>query len=277
MIAAVGSYLQARHQNGQWWLRIEDIDPPREIEGAGNAIVSMLAAYGFEWDNLSYQSQRTHLYEAALAQLQFQHLTYPCTCSRRKVAEHLGHPMGPLIYPGICRNRSFPIKERHAIRVRTNKVWIKFQDLLRGAQQYDLEDDSGDFILRRSDGLYSYQLAVALDDVEQEMTEVIRGSDLLDSTPRQIYLQQQLGFSSPVYGHLPVAVNAHGRKLSKQTFAEPVHAKQPVYTLSRVMDFLGHPVPENIREGSLQQFWDWAIGEWSLARIPDTAQIRVAD
>jgi len=277
LIAAVGSYLQARHQDGQWWLRIEDIDPPREAEGASEAIVSLLATYGFEWDQLVYQSQRSQTYDEALAQLQHQHLTYPCTCSRRQIAEQLGQPKGPLIYPGTCRNKSFPAMEQHAIRIRTEQAIIRFEDQIQGTQQFDLDNDSGDFIVRRADGLYSYQLAVALDDVEQEMTEIIRGIDLLDSTPRQMYVQQQLGFRSPRYGHLPVAVNQYGRKLSKQTFADPINKDRPVHTLEKVMNFLGHPVPEEIREGNLQQFWDWAITNWSLSRVPDRTHIPVTD
>ena len=275
LIAALGSYLQARHQHGQWWLRIEDIDPPREVEGASEAIIALLAEYGYEWDTLSYQSQRQHLYEEALVQLQHQHLTYPCTCTRRGLAEQLGHPRGPLIYPGNCRERHFPLTQRHAIRVRTDTARIHFEDQLQGAQRFDLPDEIGDFILRRSDGLFSYQLAVALDDADQGMTEVIRGTDLLDSTPRQIYLQQLLGFTPPVYGHLPVAVNQYGRKLSKQTFAEPLHAEDPVSALSRAMAFLGHEVPEEIQRGSLQSFWDWAIANWSLARVPARLTIPV--
>jgi len=273
LIAAVGSYLQARQQGGQWWLRIEDIDPPREVAGASDAIIALLAAYGFEWDNLSYQSQRARLYEEALAQLQQQHLTYPCTCSRRLLREQLGENPGGWIYPGNCRQRRFPLHERHAVRLLTVGTVIRFEDRLRGPQYCDLEHEGGDFVLHRADGYISYQLAVALDDADQGMTEVIRGSDLLDSTPRQIHVQQQLGWEPPVYGHLPIALGPNGQKLSKQTGARALRPDQPLANLSRAMQFLGHPVPGEIQQATLQAFWDWAIAGWSLARIPEQREI----
>ncbi|MFP4609913.1 MAG: tRNA glutamyl-Q(34) synthetase GluQRS [Thiohalophilus sp.] len=269
LIAAVGSYLQARQQGGQWWLRIEDIDPPREVAGAGDAIIALLAAYGFEWDDLSYQSQRRRLYEEALAQLQQQQLIYPCTCTRRRLREQQGNKPGPLVYPGTCRLRRFPLRDRHAVRVLTSDAVIRFEDRVQGTHCCDLENEVGDFVLHRADGYFSYQLAVALDDAEQGMTEVIRGSDLLDSTPRQIHVQQQLGWNPPAYGHLPIALGANGQKLSKQTGARALRHDQPLGNLSRAMQFLGHPVPEEIQQGTLQRFWDWAIAEWSLARVPD--------
>ncbi|MDZ7804632.1 tRNA glutamyl-Q(34) synthetase GluQRS [Thiohalophilus sp.] len=268
LIAAVGSYLQARHQGGQWWLRIEDIDPPREVEGASEAIMALLAAYGFEWDDLSYQSRRHSHYAEALAQLQHQHLTYPCTCTRRRLREQQGDNPGPLIYPGTCRSHRFPCTDRHAIRVLTTDAVIEFTDRLQGKQICDLEKEVGDFVLRRADGYISYQLAVALDDAEQGMTEVVRGCDLLDSTPRQIHVQQQLGLDSPQYAHLPVVLGPDGQKLSKQTGARPLSPEQPLVPLTHAMQFLGHPVPEELQHGSLQGFWDWAIDNWAADRIP---------
>ncbi|MDZ7662695.1 tRNA glutamyl-Q(34) synthetase GluQRS [Thiohalophilus sp.] len=268
LIAAVGSYLQARQQGGQWWLRIEDIDPPREVEGAAEAIIALLGAYGFEWDDLRYQSRQQSIYAEALAQLQHQHLTYPCTCTRRQLRELQGDNPGPLIYPGTCRSRRFPCQERHAIRLLTTDTLIEFTDRLQGTQICELGKEVGDFVLRRADGYISYQLAVALDDAEQGMTEVMRGSDLLDSTPRQIHVQQQLGLRSPDYAHLPVVLGPDGQKLSKQTGAKPLPPGQPLVPLVNAMQFLGHPVPEEIQHGSLQGFWDWAIGNWSPVQIP---------
>lgn len=268
LIAAVGSYLQTRHQGGQWWLRIEDIDPPREVEGATGAIIGLLAAYGFEWDDLSYQGHRQSHYAEALAQLQHQHLTYPCTCTRRQLREQPPRSDGTRVYPGTCRWRRFPCHERHAIRLRTTDTVIEFTDRLQGTQVCELEKEVGDFVLRRADGYISYQLAVALDDAEQGMTEVVRGCDLLDSTPRQIHVQQQLGLRSPDYAHLPVVLGPDGQKLSKQTGAQPLDPRQPVLPLVSAMQFLGHPVPEEIQHGSLQGFWDWAIDNWSPERIP---------
>ncbi|MFO8024073.1 tRNA glutamyl-Q(34) synthetase GluQRS [Thiohalophilus sp.] len=268
LVAAVGSYLQARHQGGQWWLRIEDIDPPREVAGAAGAIIALLAAYGFEWDELSYQSRRQAYYAEALAQLQHQHLTYPCTCTRRQLREHPIGCDGTRIYSGTCRSRRFPCRDRHATRLLTTDTLIKFADRLQGKQICELEKAVGDFVLRRADGYISYQLAVALDDAEQGMTEVVRGCDLLDSTPRQIHVQQQLGLRSPAYAHLPVVRGSDGQKLSKQTGARPLSSEQPLVPLVNAMQFLGHPVPEEIQHGSLQGFWDWAIDNWAADRIP---------
>ena len=273
LVAAVGSYLQARQQDGQWWLRVEDIDPPREAPGASDSIVATLNSLGFEWDELVYQSQRIDYYREALAYLQAQKLIYPCTCSRRQLREEQPEPTSSLIYPGHCRERRFPCHERHALRILTRDAVIDFTDRLQGPQHRDLEHEAGDFILRRADGYVSYQLAVALDDADQGMTEVIRGSDLLDSTPRQIHVQHQLGLGSPDYGHLPVVLGKDGQKLSKQTGASPIGTEHPVSTLSRAMQFLGHPVPKDIEQGSLLMFWDWAIASWSLSRVPSEAHI----
>ncbi|MGM0680355.1 MAG: glutamate--tRNA ligase family protein, partial [Pseudomonadota bacterium] len=157
LVAAVGSYLQARHQGGQWWLRIEDIDPPREVAGAAGAIIALLAAYGFEWDELSYQSRRQAYYAEALAQLQHQHLTYPCTCTRRQLREHPIGCDGTRIYSGTCRSRRFPCRDRHATRLLTTDTLIKFADRLQGKQICELEKAVGDFVLRRADGYISYQ------------------------------------------------------------------------------------------------------------------------
>lgn len=264
LTAALGSYLEARQRDGQWWLRIEDIDPPREVPGAADAILRALDSLGFEWDELDYQSRHHPRYADVLAELQSQHLIYPCTCSRRTLNEQrIGS-----IYPGLCRTRHFPCHERHAIRILSQDAGIDFEDRIQGPQHYNLEKDVGDFILRRADGYFSYQLAVAVDDADQGMTEVIRGSDLLDSTPRQIHVQQQLGLRSPVYGHLPVVLGPDGQKLSKQTGARAIEEEPPLAALSRAMRFLGHPPPEAIEHGTVQAFWDWAIAHWELARVP---------
>lgn len=273
LVAALGSYLQARHQEGEWWVRIENIDPPREMPGASDAILHTLVTLGFEWDELDYQSRHQERYQEALAYLQAEQLTYPCTCSRRELRERQPPQSETLIYPGFCRQRRFPCHDRHAIRLLTRDTVVDFEDRLQGVQHWDMKRDVGDFVLRRADGYVSYQLAVALDDVEQGMTEVIRGSDLLDSTPRQIYIQQQLGLASPAYGHLPVVLGRNGQKLSKQTGADPIRDAQPVVTLCQAMAFLGHPAPAEVVGGTLQAFWDWAIASWSLSRVPTRAYI----
>lgn len=277
LVAALGSYLQARQQDGQWWLRIEDIDPPRETPGAADAIIATLNALGFEWDELIYQSQRITKYQDALDELRTRQLIYPCTCSRRELREQQTKSDATRIYPGHCRVRRFPCHERHALRILTTGVVIDFTDRLQGPQHYELEHEIGDFVLRRADGYLSYQLAVALDDADQGMTEVIRGSDLLGSTPRQIHVQRLLGLDTPAYGHLPIALGSDGQKLSKQTGASPVDPGQSLASLSRAMRFLGQPVPEEIARGTLQEFWDWAIAGWSLSRVPVEAHIPASE
>jgi len=277
LIAAVGSFLQARSQNGEWWLRIENIDPPREAEGAIDAILSSLEAHGLTWDGeAQYQQTRQARYAEALEEIQQSGRLYACSCSRQQIAKTTGHTTGPLIYPGTCRGMSKPQYGPHALRVDTRNSVILFEDLIQGNQQIDLVKDSGDFVLRRADGLYSYQLAVALDDVEQGMTEVVRGSDLLDCTPRQIFVQQLLGFTPPQYAHLPIAIDpSTGQKLSKQTMAPALNDKQAVHNLWQVLKFLGQQPPLALRDSNVDEFWSWAIPQWQFNMVPRTAAISV--
>ena len=178
-----------------------------------------------------------------------------------------GHD-GALIYPGTCRDGLAPGKTARATRVRVDHKAIEFEDLIQGKLSQDLAAEVGDFVLRRADGLYAYQLAVVVDDAEQGITDVVRGADLLDSTPRQIYLQRLLGLPTPRYLHLPAAVNAAGEKLSKQTLAPPVDARDPVPALARVMDFLGQAPPAQLGRASLAEFWHWALAHWDARHIP---------
>jgi len=277
LIAAVGSYLQARSQNGEWWLRIENIDPPREAEGAIDAILYSLEAHGLTWDGAEqYQQARQARYAEALDEIQQNGRLYACSCSRQQIAKAIGHTTGPLIYPGTCRGKSKPQHGPHALRVDTRDSVIEFEDMIQGSQQVNLAKENGDFILQRADGLYSYQLAVALDDVEQGITEVVRGCDLLDSTPRQIFVQQLLGFTPPQYAHLPVAIDPiTGYKLSKQTMAPALDDKQAVQNLWRALEFLGQQPPLALRDSSVEEFWSWAIPQWQFNTIPHTAGISV--
>jgi glutamyl-Q tRNA(Asp) synthetase len=278
LIAAVGSYLQARSQNGEWWLRIENIDPPREVEGAIDAILYSLEAHGLSWDGeTQYQQARQARYAEALDEIQQSGRLYACSCSRQQIAKAIGYTTGPLIYPGTCRGKSKPQFGPHALRVDTRDSEIRFEDMIQGSQQIDLAKESGDFVLRRADGLFSYQLAVALDDVEQGITEVVRGNDLLESTPRQIFVQQLLGFTSPRYAHLPVAIDPiTGHKLSKQTMAPALNDKQAVQNLWRVLEFLGQQPPLALRDSNVEEFWSWAIPQWQFNMVPRTAAISVA-
>ncbi len=278
LIAAVGSYLQARSHNGEWWLRIENIDPPREAEGAIDAILYSLEAHGLSWDGTEqYQQARQARYAEALEEIRQLERLYACSCSRQQIAKATGHTSGPLIYPGTCRDKPQPQFGPYALRVDTRDSVIQFKDLIQGNQNTDLASESGDFVLQRVDGLYSYQLAVALDDAEQGMTEVVRGSDLLDSTPRQMFVQELLGFAAPKYAHLPVAIDPlSGQKLSKQTKAPALNDKQAVLNLWRVLEFLGQQPPPDLRDSSVEEFWCWAIPHWQFNMVPHTAAISVA-
>ncbi len=269
LVAAVGSYLEAKSRGGLWLLRMEDLDPPREQPGAAERILRTLEACGMNWDGEPmYQSQRADAYRAALARLQTQGLAYPCACTRREIADSSLSHDGALIYPGTCRMGLAPGKTARAIRLRVDHGLIEFDDAIQGRLGQDLAAEVGDFVLLRADGLYAYQLAVVVDDAAQGITDVVRGADLLDSTPRQIYLQRLLGLSTPRYLHLPAAVNAAGEKLSKQTRAAPVDERDPVPVLAQVMDFLGQAPPAQLRRATLAEFWDWALAHWDAERIP---------
>ena len=277
LIAAVGSFLQARNQQGEWWLRIENIDPPREAAGAIDAILYSLDAHGLHWDGeVQYQSARQERYAAALDELQQMGRLYACTCSRQQIALATGHRGGPLIYPGTCRENPPPGRGPYARRVLTQESTIQFDDTLQGERRINLETASGDFVLQRRDGLYSYQLAVALDDVEQGMTEVVRGSDLLDSTPLQIFFQQLLGFTPPRYTHVPIAIEpSSGEKLSKQNLAPPLQDSQASQNLWLALEFLGQQPPAELRHVSVVELLAWAILHWRLAAVPPCAAIKI--
>ncbi|MCB1735226.1 MAG: tRNA glutamyl-Q(34) synthetase GluQRS [Gammaproteobacteria bacterium] len=266
LIAAVGSYLQARSQNGRWLLRMEDIDPPRAQPGAADAIIATLRAYGFEWDGpIRYQSTRGAAYDAALDRLRADGWLFPCSCSRREITEAGG------VYPGTCRNGPPDMVEAArpmALRVRSDGPRIHFHDALQGDFDVDVAATVGDFVLKRADGLFAYQLAVVVDDAEQGVTEVVRGSDLLDSTARQIHLQRLLGYRTPDYVHLPVVIDQDGYKLSKQTYAAPLRDDDPIPALCAAMAFLGQAVPEEMAFAALGDFWAWAIRNWRLVDVP---------
>ncbi|MEY2631522.1 MAG: hypothetical protein RIR00_176 [Pseudomonadota bacterium] len=273
LIAAVGSYLEARSQGGEWGLRIEDVDTPRNVPGADLDILRTLEAFGFEWDGeVVWQSQRRDAYAAALAQLQAAGLAYPCACSRKEIAA-LGRQTaidGGLVYPGRCRDGLPPTRSPRAWRLRTEATPLRFHDAIQGEQQQCLERDVGDFVLLRADGPFAYQLAVVVDDGWQGITHVVRGADLLDSTPRQIHLQRCLGLPQPEYAHLPVAVNAAGEKLSKQTLAPALNPAQAPALLWAALDFLNQAPPKELQQASLPPLWDWAIAHWRCERISGT-------
>lgn len=269
LVAAVGSYLDARHHNGEWLVRIEDIDTPRTVPGAADAILHALEALGMEWQgSIVYQSQRTPIYQDALHRLQQLGFVYPCTCTRKEIADSSIAGISGPIYPGTCRHKSTAKDKTHALRIETNEMLIQFQDRVMGSYQQQLARDIGDFVIRRADGIYAYQLAVVVDDAAQGITHVVRGADLLDSTPRQIFLQQLLGYPSPCYLHLPVVTNAAGEKLSKQTNAAAIDLNNALPQLVAAVRFLGQEPPNEILDGDIPAFWSWAIPNWNIASIP---------
>jgi len=275
LVAALGSYLQAESLAGEWWLRIEDIDPPREVPGATEQILRTLEAYGFEWHGeVQYQRNRLARYQDALQQLQHSGLLYACECSRRQIAKVTGHTHGPLVYPGTCRSRQLEPRPDRALRLHCHdSTLITFEDAIQGHQRVALAQQ-GDFVLKRADGLLSYALAVALDDAEQGMTEVVRGCDLLDATARQIYIQTLLALPVPRYAHLPLALDPqNGSKLSKQNLATPLSLSQPTTSLWQGLYFLGQNPPIPLQHSSLSELWRWARANWRLKSVPRTAAI----
>lgn len=268
LVAATGSYLQARQQNGLWFVRMEDLDPPREVAGAATEILQTLEYYGFYWDSeIIFQSQRTDAYEHALEQLTQLKQVYPCSCSRKEIEAHstMGR-YGP-IYPGTCRQGP-KTTQSCALRVLTHSHSITFNDTLQGHFAQTLGTEIGDFVVRRADQLFAYQLAVVVDDAEQQISEIVRGADLLDNTPRQIYLQQLLGLDTPNYIHLPLALSLDGQKLSKQTGAKSIRAYRPQEMLFKVLGFLNQNPPTDLVDADIDSFWQWAITHWQLENVP---------
>ena len=336
LVAAVGSFAEARVRGGEWLVRMEDLDRPREVPGAAADILRTLEAFGFAWDGeVVYQSRRAAAYAAALAQLQASGLTYPCGCSRREIAAAASAvgPEGP-IYPGTCRppqawdppaaspgappvpvnspvtvpatepvsslvttSVSSPVATpisspsssptsspvtaslispvtsgQAAIRLRVETPPIAFHDRVQGPVWQDLVTEVGDFVLRRADGLFAYQLAVVVDDAFQAISDVVRGADLIRSTPRQMLLQRLLGLPTPKYAHLPLARDREGRKLSKSDAAAPVDPSNPLPALLQAWAFLGQPALTE-RPATPAEFWSLALGCWNLARVPQEADI----
>lgn len=277
LVAAVGSYLDAKHHHGTWLVRMEDIDTPRCVAGAAEDILRTLDAFGLQSDEpVIYQSQRTAAYEEALLKLQAIGAVYPCCCTRKEIADSALHGIEGFVYPGTCRNGMAHQRVTPAWRVRTDQYPspfplppspIAFVDALQGRISQNLESEIGDFVVKRADGLFAYQLAVVVDDAFQGITHIVRGADLLDSTPRQIYLQRLLGLRIPQYLHLPVAVNNAKEKLSKQTLAAPVDETHPVRTLLRVLEFLQQHPPVELAGYDLKAVLDWAIANWDATKI----------
>jgi len=281
LVAAVGSYLEAKTRGGEWRVRIEDLDMPRTVPGAADGILRGLETFGMAWDGpVMFQSTRSDAYRAAFEQLHAGGRLYACGCTRREIADSALHGVDGPVYPGTCRGGLPAGRVARATRVRTQGAKVTFEDTVQGIVTQDVEHEVGDFVVVRADGLsacqFVYQLAVVVDDAEQDISDIVRGADLLDSTPRQIVLQRLLGLATPRYAHLPVAVNAAGEKLSKQTRARSIHAAKPSPVLAAALRFLGQATPPGLEQLPVTQIWDWALGHWQRHRIPALRAIRFA-
>ncbi len=273
LIAATASYLCARQKQGQWLLRIEDVDIPRTQKGATQAIIQALEEYGFEWSgNIRYQSEQCQDYQDALDQLQA--FTYPCSCTRKSLQARAATGTFSYIYPGYCRNGlSQPQASQTSMRLRSDiNSCLNKADFIELCQatpySQHIEKEVGDFILKRSDGLFSYQLAVVVDDHLQGVTDIVRGADLFNNTPRQNYLQCLLGYSQPRYLHFPVAVYDNGKKLSKQNASAPISLQKKRSTLLLALQFLGQAPPRLDNFSSIDDIWQWAVQNWDIDLIP---------
>lgn len=276
LVAAVGSYLEARTHHGEWLVRIEDVDVARCRPEHEYSILRTLDCHGFRIDGkIIRQSERIATYQKALNRLFHDATVFGCACTRKEIGDSMPGADGAPIYPGTCRVGLPPGREARAWRIRVNDKVISFDDAVQGRVEQNLATAVGDFVLLRADGLFAYQLAVVTDDAEQEITHVVRGADLLDSTPRQIFLQQGLGLPTPQYVHLPIAVNAAGEKLSKQTLAAPLDDEKPIPALWQALAFLGQNPPPELSKASLHEFWEWAAIHWSLGNVPKTRVIAV--
>jgi len=307
LAAAVGSYLDARKHHGTWLVRMEDLDTPRCVPGAADDILYTLEAFGLCWDGeIIYQSRRIPAYEETLQQLRESGAAYPCCCTRKEIADSALHGIDGPVYPGTCRHGIPAGREGRAWRVRTDHSFlppcrgkarmgveqsgrgvstpsltlplqgggnIQFDDALQGRVVQHLENEIGDFVIKRADGLFAYQLAVVVDDAFQNITHIVRGADLLHSTPRQIYLQRLLGLNTPAYMHLPIAVNAQGEKLSKQTLAPAIATDDVVAMLIAVLEFLRQQPPAELRQGSVEEILGWAVGNWQPERLNGCRQL----
>jgi len=273
LLTALASYLDAKHNKGLWFIRIEDLDPPRETAHAKNDILNALKAFGLHPDDhILYQSQRHELYESVCQQLLREKKAYYCTCSRSQLAPFKG------IYPGTCRRslndaNTTPPEKPYSIRFKTSDIRILFHDDIQGDFEQNITKEVGDFIIKRKDGFYAYQLAVVVDDHAQKINHVVRGSDLLDNTPRQILLQQALAYELPNYAHLPIVVNQQGQKLSKQTFADAIPIDNPVPSLLMALRLLGFQPHEDFIEASVEDILAWAIKHWSINNVPRTPNV----
>lgn len=259
LYTALASFLQARSHQGLWLLRIDDLDTPRNIKGSADSILKTLHAFNLHWDDsVVYQSQYLDIYDEVLNELAKNKLIYPCTCSRKTLTD---------IYSGVCRDKQTLPKSPYSLRIKTDNRIISFQDELQGLVSHDLAEQDGDFILKRKDQIIAYQFAVVIDDDQQQVNHVVRGFDLLDSTPKQIYIQQILGLMTPNYMHVPVIIDEHGYKLSKQTLATAVDLQNPQTVIFKLLTLLKQNPPSELQHAPSAELLDWAIKNWNPALL----------
>ncbi|MGB0937036.1 MAG: tRNA glutamyl-Q(34) synthetase GluQRS [Colwellia sp.] len=275
LIAALASFLDAKSsinslgQQGKWLVRIEDIDPPREKQGASKHILKTLEAFGLHWDEeVRYQSLQSERYLDLLAQLQQQNLIYACQCTRAIIKASGG------LYTGTCRNLHLS-PENNALRLVNQYGMYQFDDIFQGIVSCNKQLAEEDFIIHRKDGLFAYQLAVVADDMDQKINHVIRGSDLLEPTARQLTLFKTFSSPSPKYGHIPLAVTAEGFKLSKQNSAPPINNAAPQPTLLAALKFLGQPIESEMVNASVEQIIKWSIKHWQRGKVPQQSEILI--
>ncbi len=271
LLTAIASYLDARARKGRWLVRMEDIDPPREPVGAASEILRQLEQFNLLWDGaVLYQSTRLDAYSDVLSHLSKANLCYACTCTRSDIRAMKG------IYDGHCRELDH-CSDQCSVRLRTTPAEIAFNDVVQGGIRAQIATQVGDFIIRRKDGLFAYQLAVVVDDEYQGITDVVRGYDLLESTPRQIYLQNQLEYKTPRYAHIPVITDNNGEKLSKQRFAAPIMASHSLSLTHRALQILEQAPPPLSEFSNNAEMLEWAIKHWDIQAVPKLANITPAN
>jgi len=263
LYTALASFLDARANQGKWLLRIDDIDSFRQHPEAIEGIIEALQVYGLIWDgDIYYQSQHLEQYQAIVSKLLDQQKAYPCICSRKQLAENPSP-----IYPGYCRAIKRKETIAHAVRIKVKALDVGFDDTLQGEKNYQLDQQIGDFIIKRKDNIFAYQLAVVVDDYLQGVTDVVRGLDLLNSTPKQLYLQKTLSYPHPRYSHVPIIVNSSGQKLSKQTCAQAVSLDNPTQTLYLLLEYLQQYPPRSLKKSSIKRILDWAVEHWNYQQL----------
>jgi glutamyl-Q tRNA(Asp) synthetase len=269
LYTAVASFLDARAQGGRWLLRIEDLDRPREAAGSAARILQTLQAFGFEWDGEAVrQRDRIDRYAQALQTLRDRNLTFECSCSRLRLEDESR-------YPGTCRKRLSTPGKPTATRLRVEPGFILFRDRIQGTYRQDVAGAVGDVILRRRDHIFAYLLAVVVDDAAQAVTHVVRGADLLDNTPRQIYLQQLLGLPLPAYAHVPVLTEPDDTKLAKSRRSVRLDGAEALPQLLTVFSMLGLAPPDSLAAGSLREAWAWGIERWDIEKVPKRLNVRI--